>query len=670
MSTEAFAEQQHDSVIYNIKLHTERKTIMMEKPKLIIDADFMMQADQEEQTKKYQNVNYATRKTPKLEAATRKTIVMEKPKRLIVDADYMMQAEQEEQTEKSQNVNYGIIDRKHPPLSLSQPKDPHPIQTCNCSFDKPCGQNNSWRSSTIYYNDTYQKELHTQLLDLNQKKAVKPFTYSFNSQVYSGCDNIYIIKKQLGNGGFGEVSKFYDTKTECILILKKMKTGSIQLNEVKVPIKFPNVINLVKILGCFYDSQNFYIIQEFAGFSLYQLSKDDQVLQYLRQPHEILLFSLQLFTGVNALAEHGIIHRDLKPQNVCWQKKSDGSFLVKLIDFGSCQTDADDNNLSGLTVEYLPPDFNRAISASRCQAMEPVQKIRSLTAADDVWAGGLIILFIYKGKHPMLEYLNLGEIKREERMHKIGQLSDPLGEYFTTGYSTIDFLLSNVLVVDSYKRWTASDILEYLRDKLPKFASWEIEKTYVESESVQSQESSVDVNIKRDKGQRKPIIPNDENPVTELCEQNMGVNLKYLQPNSSAAQKLYNPQLGAITPELMDHNRHMYLKEYFPSHQKYHQSGPDTMLEQKSPALVGTPRTQQEGYILDAPNQTVVGECVMSEDELSFNSPIDKKLKSRNDTPNPDFGDYCMVSEEELSSSLIIDIQLPRFSILLNDYNF
>merc|ERR1712232_680413 len=97
------------------------------------------------------------------------------------------------------------------------------------------------------------------------------------------------------------------------------------------------------------------------------LEKDLTASQQMDIFHQICL-------GIKQCHDNNIAHLDIKPENILVSTKDDGSFIVKLIDFGGAQfmkngkvTDAADiwslgilmHVLSSTTWPYLPSDSNR-----------------------------------------------------------------------------------------------------------------------------------------------------------------------------------------------------------------------------------------------------------------------------------------------------------------------
>lgn len=88
------------------------------------------------------------------------------------------------------------------------------------------------------------------------------------------------------------------------------------------------------------------------------LSKHKSFMQVFDafEPSVRIKCAIQLLAGVNALHGFEVIHCDLKPANILMEKYSDGSFQLKIADFGhSCQTSIPTHRLMVGTVLYTHP---------------------------------------------------------------------------------------------------------------------------------------------------------------------------------------------------------------------------------------------------------------------------------------------------------------------------
>ena len=103
-------------------------------------------------------------------------------------------------------------------------------------------------------------------------------------------------------------------------------------------------------------------------------------------------FLLQACVGLAEAHRHGIVHRDLKPANLYVCERSDGTPLLKVLDFGvSKRSSEDDLRLTQAqallgTPAYMSPEQMRAAT--------------SVDARTDLWSLGVILYELLEGRLP------------------------------------------------------------------------------------------------------------------------------------------------------------------------------------------------------------------------------------------------------------------------------
>ena len=137
----------------------------------------------------------------------------------------------------------------------------------------------------------------------------------------------------IGNGSFGFVY-LATNRAGVEVAVKKVSFGQHSKNEIeeaekclRLPNEHRNIIDIYDVLE---DENNKYIFMEYCElgnlrkfFKRRDLSTKEKV--------ELMA---QTADGIQHLHVNNIIHRDLKPENILVQKKTDGSPIVKLSDFG------------------------------------------------------------------------------------------------------------------------------------------------------------------------------------------------------------------------------------------------------------------------------------------------------------------------------------------------
>ncbi|MDD3237921.1 MAG: serine/threonine-protein kinase [Candidatus Gastranaerophilales bacterium] len=159
---------------------------------------------------------------------------------------------------------------------------------------------------------------------------------TIGSIIYDDNRNEYIVIESIGSGGFGNVFKIKDVKTNAIFALKTLPTeypNEATLNsfiqEAKSAIKI-NHTHIIKY-WYFHDGQTYkdlppYIIMEYANNgTLDQFIKEQS--DYIENQRLSDIFS-QLISGMKEINSK-LVHRDIKPQNILIDKE-----LFKISDFG------------------------------------------------------------------------------------------------------------------------------------------------------------------------------------------------------------------------------------------------------------------------------------------------------------------------------------------------
>ena len=144
----------------------------------------------------------------------------------------------------------------------------------------------------------------------------------------------YRVSSHLGSGAMGSVfavERITDEKRFALKIMHGSTTGiaaSRFAREAEIAAKLAHE-NLVSVVDVGLDRGRAYLVMELvAGASLEDRRSDfgDAKLAF-----EALR---QMAAGLAELHDHGVVHRDLKPANVLVAERSDGTWQVKIGDFG------------------------------------------------------------------------------------------------------------------------------------------------------------------------------------------------------------------------------------------------------------------------------------------------------------------------------------------------
>lgn len=171
----------------------------------------------------------------------------------------------------------------------------------------------------------------------------------------------YEYKKTRGQGSYGLVAAYMDTKTGEEVAIKRMhKIEDIidakrMLREIRILHKYrhENVIELKRVIYNEKPGEPFgevYLVTNLMDVDLNKLIVKNR--QELTDDH-IQFIMYQIFRGLKYMHSGGVIHRDIKPSNIL----ADEDCQIRLCDFGFARECAGD--LGGMT-EYVVTRFYRA----------------------------------------------------------------------------------------------------------------------------------------------------------------------------------------------------------------------------------------------------------------------------------------------------------------------
>ena len=194
-------------------------------------------------------------------------------------------------------------------------------------------------------------------------------------------NNRYRLEKEnIGKGGYGTVSKYFDItdkKTVAIKIISEKHKGMQECEILKLLKGNPHV-NIVEIKDIFEDDANMFFVEEFCEYDLitYYNAHKVKEREYRFTDEERMCLFYQIINGLEFLHKLNISYGDLKFQNFLVTKEG----ILKICDFGECYH-------CGQKGEYI--SFKRGTPGSMAPEIYNRKNYDPFKA--DIWSCGLIL---------------------------------------------------------------------------------------------------------------------------------------------------------------------------------------------------------------------------------------------------------------------------------------
>ena len=273
---------------------------------------------------------------------------------------------------------------------------------------------------------------------VGKNKSIKFDKSTFVRMKSKSLFDEYELKEKLGEGAFGFVYKIEQKKTQFLRAVKAIKRKHVDanfINEIKI-LKTVDHPNIIQLFDCYYDSNYYYMIEEYcSGGDLYDYIHRQKC--FSERKTSIIL--KQILSALNHLHKKKIVHRDLKPENIVLIEEDNKDVFIKLIDFGTSITIKGKNLTQELgTIYYIAPEVF----------------MNNYNEKADVWSCGIILYTMLCGHPPFCG--NKENVIKSKILHS--KLVFPFKEFQKVSNEAIEYIKS-LLAYNPEKRPTAEEAL-------------------------------------------------------------------------------------------------------------------------------------------------------------------------------------------------------------------
>jgi serine/threonine-protein kinase len=216
----------------------------------------------------------------------------------------------------------------------------------------------------------------------------------------------YRIERLIGSGGMGAVFRAHHeildrpVAIKCLLPESAARAEAVGrfLNEARAASRIHSEhVATVLDVGTLDTGLAYMVLEYLEGQDVGQLLSERETLSP-REAVDIVLEALEAIAQAHAL---GIVHRDLKPANLFLARRLDGSFTVKVLDFGISKITA------AASVDVT--SSQATLGSPAYMSPEQVRSSKNVDARSDIWSLGVVLYRALSGRPPF-EGENVGAV--------------------------------------------------------------------------------------------------------------------------------------------------------------------------------------------------------------------------------------------------------------------
>lgn len=214
----------------------------------------------------------------------------------------------------------------------------------------------------------------------------------------------YRIERQLGAGGMGAVYAARNLDLGGRVALKVMLSNtdsseaSARFNREARAASLLRGEHIVRTLdaGKLVDGTPFIVLEYIDGVDLDAIATERGALPVA----EAVGLIVQACEGVAEAHALGMVHRDLKLRNMLLTTRTDGSPLLKILDFGVVKISSTDLGQSGTNPSITLTQADALIGSAHYMAPEQIQMSSKVDARADVWSLGVCLYRLLTARRP------------------------------------------------------------------------------------------------------------------------------------------------------------------------------------------------------------------------------------------------------------------------------
>ncbi len=212
----------------------------------------------------------------------------------------------------------------------------------------------------------------------------------------------YRIEEPLGEGGMAVVFAAHHLLLDKPIALKILSPDLPRMPQLRerflsearaaARVDSPHVARVMDV-GTLPNGLPYMVLERLEGCDLEELLRVERQLAI----GDAVDYVLQALQGLAHAHTLGVVHRDLKPANLFLSHQSDGSAIIKILDFGIAKLSASSTEDEPVTRKTQP---GQAVGTPMYMSPEHVRNEKFVDHRTDIWAMGVVLYELITGQTP------------------------------------------------------------------------------------------------------------------------------------------------------------------------------------------------------------------------------------------------------------------------------